>query len=527
LKAKWNSAFSDVEANYLVVVKDLTDLQQFANNVASSVSHPDSTQTSAGRSLWDQVKILHSTAVEQFQSRSQSVEASTANVSAVSQGYTLLHTSVTVVEHTISSTATALQQCLLQVETTLQSFDTRFARLLPISKQLQTARPATASTSTAPDPAILNQIQDLQLQVWKLQDTLWTQSLQPTPTPSSPSTTKATLLDMQAQLKLLQVRIVSDGIQIGTRVFQSFDDVQAWVVSDLPTRHYGLFVDAVSLLDFFTSIEHFEAEKTFSSFYNQSKSGFASMYEARVAASIQNLSPMVFGKSNASGLDASDCLPAVTNPEKWDNGSTGLHYQISRSMDDVKYQLESTIDSVFANYQDARQIAHECLYKSKRFVMELCSFMTQDFNKWKHHGHSNKEAWRMTSVCMRRIFEEIHSEHVIAKDVYDQSDRDFSTARFLWATWKAHAVMAKYLKHQFYEHPSIAAVLAHHLADNYVKPDDNVSSKVKDLEKQLKTYTPKIDYLINKDPDSGPGNKRKSKQDQVKKDQAKDRNGTG
>jgi hypothetical protein len=133
----------------------------------------------------------------------------------------------------------------------------------------------------------------------------------------------------------------------------------------------------------------------------------------------------------------------------------------------------------------------------------------------------------MTSVCVRRIFEEIHSERVIAKDVYDQVDKDFTTARFLWATWKAHTVMAKYLKHQFYEHPSIAAVLARHLADNYVKPDDNISSKIKECEKQLKIYTPKIDYLINKDPDGGPGNKRKSKNDQAKKDLAKDKNGTG
>jgi hypothetical protein len=77
--------------------------------------------------------------------------------------------------------------------------------------------------------------------------------------------------------------------------------------------------------------------------------------------------------------------------------------------------------------------------------------------------------------------------------------------------------MAKYLKHQFYKHPSIAAVLAHHLADNYVEPDDNVSSKIKEVEKQLKIYTPKIDYLINKDPDGGPSNKLKSKNDQAKR----------
>jgi hypothetical protein len=76
---------------------------------------------------------------------------------------------------------------------------------------------------------------------------------------------------------------------------------------------------------------------------------------------------------------------------------------------------------------------------------------------------------------------------VVALDVYDQQGPDFTTAKYLWATWKAHAVMEKYLHHQFYEHPSISAVLACHLADNYVKPDDSQSSKIKVLEAQLKS----------------------------------------
>jgi hypothetical protein len=359
----------------------------------------------------------------------------------------LLQSSVAAVEEVVTNTSASLQQRIHRVETTLQTFDSRFACLLPVLKHLQVSKQPTPA-SPVPDATILNQVQDLQFQVRKLQDTLWTQSLVPSPPTSTINDVDATLLDLKAQLKLLQVRIVGDGIQIGTRVFQSFEDVQAWLVSDLPIRRYGLFVDAVSLLDFFTSIGHVEAEKTFSSFYNQYKSGFASMYEARVAASIQNLFPMIFGKSDASGLDASESLPAVTNPEKWDNGATGLRHQISRSMGDVEYQLESTIDSVLADYPDAQQIARECLYKSKRFVMGLCSLMIQDYQKWKHRGHSNKEAWHST-VCVRRIFEEIHSERITVKDVYDQADKDFTTARFLWETWKAHTVMAKYLKHQF------------------------------------------------------------------------------
>lgn len=91
----------------------------------------------------------------------------------------------------------------------------------------------------------------------------------------------------------------------------------------------------------------------------------------------------------------------------------------------------------------------------------------------------------MTTVCVRRLFEEIHSERVVARDIFDHNDKAFSTAKYLWATWKAHAVMSKYLKHQFYEHPSIAAVLARHLADNHVKHDDSLASKVSSLGKSI------------------------------------------
>jgi hypothetical protein len=82
-------------------------------------------------------------------------------------------------------------------------------------------------------------------------------------------------------------------------------------------------------------------------------------------------------------------------------------------MGDVEYQLESTIDSA------ARQIAWECLFKAKCFVMELCAFMSQDYQKWIYCGHTKKDTWKMTAVSVRRIFEEIHSERVVARDVYD------------------------------------------------------------------------------------------------------------
>lgn len=74
--------------------------------------------------------------------------------------------------------------------------------------------------------------------------------------------------------------------------------METWVKAELPNQRYGLFVDAVSLLDFFSCIGHVDADKTFAAFHNQQKTDFSSMYEARVAASVQNVFPMVLGRSN-------------------------------------------------------------------------------------------------------------------------------------------------------------------------------------------------------------------------------------
>ena len=167
----------------------------------------------------------------------------------------------------------------------------------------------------------------------------------------APGVDPATILALQAQLKALQHQVIGGGVQLGTRVFQSFDVVETWVKSDLPNQRYGLFVDAVSLLDFFSCIGHMDADKTFAAFHSQQKTGFTSMYEARVAASIQNVFPMVFGWTTSTGMDDSEFIPAIQDPNRWDNGVTGIKHQITRGMADVEYQLESMIDTVLVPTQ--------------------------------------------------------------------------------------------------------------------------------------------------------------------------------
>lgn len=151
----------------------------------------------------------------------------------------------------------------------------------------------------------------------------------------------------------------------------------------------------VSIFEFFAH-GHIDAETTYSSFYSQHWTGFTSSYEARVASSIQNLFPTVFSKAD-SNVDTAEALPALSSPDKWDSnyGNTGSRYQITRNMSDVELQITESINTILNPYPEAQFLAKECLHQAKRFALELCQFITLDYQKWNHRGHAKKDAWKI------------------------------------------------------------------------------------------------------------------------------------
>jgi hypothetical protein len=511
LKQKWKRAFTEVETSYGMVVQVIQHVHHVTTRLRHDLGSPAVLDGYPDLSAWDGISSLHG----QVSSLSATLgDQSTQLLQLDNKHSTLVH-SITEVEQVNEDLQTNLMQKISVMESDLQALQLRVFKLIPFLQQLKRggthsssniASQSTANTSHHSPPnatlsssfsaplEVLRCVQELESQVAELLSTQ-DASAGTNLGPSSNSALFTQVQELSAQMKQLQLRVVGRGVQIANKVFRSFDDVRAWVGAHLPTRRYGLFVDGVSIFEFFTH-GHIDAETTYSSFYSQHRTGFASTYEARVASFIQNLFPTVFGKAD-SNVDTAEALPVLPAPERWDSndGNTGLRYQITRNMGGAELQISESISTILHEYPEAQYIARECLHQAKRFALERCQFITLDFQKWKHRGHAKKDAWKMTAVCVRRIFEELYSERVIARDIYDQKDPDFTAAKYLWATWKAHAIMEKYLRHQFYEHPSISAMLAHHLADNYVKPDDTQGAKIKALESSIKTLQAKYDSL--------------------------------
>jgi hypothetical protein len=236
-----------------------------------------------------------------------------------------------------------------------KEYEKRFSIIFPIMRDFKRQPASTPSVNL---DTLQTQLDTIQLKLLKLEQDARVQIS--TPEPSVPTIAQpiqtnleASLLDMKHQIKVLQHRLVGGSIKIGNNVFQSFKDVQVWVKAELPTRRYGLFVDTVLILDFFSFLGHIDAESQVSTLHNSNKAGFSSIYESRVATSVQNLFPKVFGKGEYQ------YLPDIRHPNKWDDGSDGLVYQITKGMTVVETPLSSTIDTVLDGYHEAWHLASQ------------------------------------------------------------------------------------------------------------------------------------------------------------------------
>jgi len=316
-----------------------------------------------------------------------------------------------------------------------------------------------------------------------------------TPSASSDSDTSLKLNTIDERLRRLETRIVGDGVTIGPYVFQTLDDVRLWCGTHLKSNRFGLFLDGVSIYEFLAQ-DHADASEVLTNLYNSQKNKFSNLYDSKVLASCQNLFPTLFGRSSADGLDTSKTLPGLTTPDKWDNnGVTGLRFQLARELINVDTQMSNAIAVAFRDSPEASGLAKELLYRARKFVNDLGNFISQDYAFWLAKGYAKAGSWELTCCSVRRLYEDIHQVRIIARDVRDLDDPASTAALVLWATLRTHVVMEEYTRRNFYEHPSISAVIARHLAANHTKPDDALEARMRKLEEKLGEQKRRFDSL--------------------------------
>jgi hypothetical protein len=474
LKAKLTTPFLDIDAAYAVLSSDIIKLHEKIKHVSEVVGDhraPESISTIVQQDI-QRCKHLDD-------ARSKLANQVSRALSVQDDLKAMVNASV----EEVSELQAVSQQTEVWISSTdkiLDVFRQRFKNIKPLLAKL------TSRESEAVDDLLIATKQD--------------------PNFSSPAcegdSLSRRLQDLEEKLKIVENRVVGAGVSLGGCVFQSFEDLLSWVHVKVPKGRFCLFIDGHSFLEFFTLSGHIDTEAGTAAFSYSQKAGFSTYIEAQLAISFKNLFPAAFGKGGSSSLDDSECLPAISNGAKWNNGSTGLHHQLMRNMNDVSYQLESSIKKVLKDHPEAKQLAIDCVTASKSFVIDLITFMSQEYSTWQQRGFTTKAAWQIVCQIVRRIFEDLQSARISARNVQDLEDTDFTTATFIYATLKCHDIMEAYVKHQFHAHPHVSSVITRHLAANFAKPDqssESLEAKVTALSVKVDSLTSKLNLYIDKE----------------------------
>jgi len=501
LKAKLGRPFMDIDASYSVMVSDLQKLHERVKTLSIMIGPLPVNAKSPNANL---SRIIQTTSdkVQDFDEFKRQI---TANYKNLFEDFELHKRSVNTLHEEFAEMQdlpSQLDQWMHATNLTFEAFNKRFASIKLVLNRV------------TPDFGNNKENMPTLLSGKNSEDALTSDLLY------------HRVLDLEEKIKILESRVVGAGVQLGGLVFQSFEDLYAWVKIKIPKGRFGLFVDGHSFLEFFSLSGHIDTESGAAAFSHSQRAGFSTYIKAQLAISFKNLFPVVFGKGGSPSMDDSECLPAISTGDKWNNGSTGIHHQLMRNMNDVSYKLNSSIRKVLKDHPEARQLATDCVTSAKRFVIDLIAFMSQEYSTWQQRGFSKKDAWLVVSQIVRRIFEDLQSARISARNAQDFDDTDFTTATFLYATLRCHEVMEGYVRHRFHAHPHVSSVITRHLAANFVKPDSSSDAKISTLESKVKTfgtkldsYVSKLEHLISKEKDrkgKGDRDKEKDKGDKVK-----------
>jgi len=211
LKTKWALAFTEVETGYNFVVKDLSTLETNAQKVQAGVGSPVPVNGQLFQSVWGGVASISASLQSHFGSLRDAIQLTQGQISAIQDQQWHVTGSVLALEEEIATIKDKVEQKLQPIEKCLQIFEQRFGKILSILQSV---------TWSAPDGNIQAILMWLHHVESKLASS--TTMAKGHNTSGDPQFSQIHLRDIQAQSQQLRMHFIGNGVQIGSKVFQSF-----------------------------------------------------------------------------------------------------------------------------------------------------------------------------------------------------------------------------------------------------------------------------------------------------------------
>jgi hypothetical protein len=272
------------------------------------------------------------------------------------------------------------------------------------------------------------------------------------------------------------------------------EDLASWNMERGLGHYFGLFQDANSLLtfkrsEFVDSHEHMATLK-------RARDVGLNLIQAKLLVSFQNQVPLFFRKgSPPNKTSALNALPTARDWEE-DDGTSGAKHDLDRALPSINKQLQSYIDVYLGDEQhEACALANRCLRQSLLFIHKLSDFITRSYRTMMLLKYDLVKSWTFLMRQVKRIWEDIGRARACCVDLGSPTDVDEGTggvfqnhnaALAMWGVLKAHDVMNDYLRHNFEDHPSIAAEQVRWVTRNVMGGDKQGSdSDIKSLESRI------------------------------------------
>jgi hypothetical protein len=159
--------------------------------------------------------------------------------------------------------------------------------------------------------------------------------------------------------------------------------------------------------------------------------------------------------------------------------------------------LEDNIRDVFGGFEQGRCVVSEMLSLSRTHWSQL-ERMIDTFYAEFNVTSAEKDAWKLTSLIAKTVFEAVHRARAIGSDLSDIVSPSKRAAKVMWATLQAHRVMRTFIDADFRNDPRIAPVIVLHLLENRVGRHEveSLKEKIQTQNAQMTTQRRDIDKLI-------------------------------
>lgn len=271
-------------------------------------------------------------------------------------------------------------------------------------------------------------------------------------------------------------------VTMGGFTFKSVDDCEAFVIGHVPGNTYAYFYDVVSLLQRGWGHNHIGVMDVWESSHAMKKAGFSSPGEAVILASMDTVLPTCLGELTGKNSECHLPLPALATHDSWTSKGfqMGRRKDIQDGLSRVVTTLEENIRDVFRGFEQGRCVVNEMLSLARSHWSQIERMIDNFYGEF-HVTSSEKDAWKLTSLIAKTVFEAVHHARATGSDLSDIANPSKRAAKVLWATLQAHRVMRAFIDSDFRNDPRIAPVIVMHLLENRVGKQDMELLKAKSL----------------------------------------------